>query len=101
MSDAKQYARKLLVVSLSDKGGEEKKKEEDTVKIDLVGFSLFCPPPPPPPFPIPPTDGESVRQSGEEKKEKTENRSGRFTFISPPTCVESVRQRGKEEEGRN
>ena len=41
MSDAKQYARKLLVVSLSDKGGEEKKKEEDTVKIDLVGIPLF------------------------------------------------------------
>ena len=40
MSDAKQYARKLLVVSLSDKGGEEKKKEEETVKIDLVGLCL-------------------------------------------------------------
>ena len=38
MTDAKQYARKLLVVSLSDKGGEEKKKEDETVKIDLVGW---------------------------------------------------------------
>ena len=35
MADAKQYARKLLVVSLSDKGTDEKKNEE-TVKIDLV-----------------------------------------------------------------
>ena len=35
MSDAKQYARKLLVVSLSDKGTDEKKTEE-TVKLDLV-----------------------------------------------------------------
>ena len=41
MADAKQYARKLLVVSLSDKGGEEKKKEDETVKIDLVGWHAW------------------------------------------------------------
>ena len=39
MTDAKQYARKLLVVSLSDKGSDEK-KNEDTVKIDLVRLEL-------------------------------------------------------------
>lgn len=36
MSDAKTYARKLMVVNLSDKANEEKKKEEETVTIDPV-----------------------------------------------------------------
>lgn len=36
MSDAKQYARKLMVVNLSDKANDEKKKEEDTIRIDPV-----------------------------------------------------------------
>ena len=36
MNDAKQYARKLMVVNLSDKANEDKKKEEDTIKIDPV-----------------------------------------------------------------
>ncbi|XP_060572351.1 THO complex subunit 2-like isoform X2 [Ruditapes philippinarum] len=34
MNDAKQYARKLMVVNLSDKANEDKKKDEDTIKID-------------------------------------------------------------------
>lgn len=48
MNDAKQYARKLMVVNLSDKSNDEKKKEEETVKIDPVcgstvehGYSEF------------------------------------------------------------
>lgn len=36
MADAKTYARKLMVVNLSDKANEEKKKEEETVTIDPV-----------------------------------------------------------------
>lgn len=36
MADAKTYARKLMVVSLSDKANEEKKKEEETIDIDPV-----------------------------------------------------------------
>lgn len=38
MADAKTYARKLMVVSLSDKANEEKKKEEETVEIDPVNI---------------------------------------------------------------
>ncbi|KAL4230734.1 THO complex subunit 2 [Mactra antiquata] len=34
LNDAKQYARKLMVVSLSDKANEDKKKDDETIKID-------------------------------------------------------------------
>ena len=38
MADAKTYARKLMVVCLSDKANEDKKKEEESVTIDPVSI---------------------------------------------------------------